>query len=528
MTKLLRHRFPYVELRRRLSDQSRSATERLHRHFLTIPLTDPLPGYERLAYVDPKSVKLFDAKMTTLDNGLRVVTEPTFGDYVTLGVGINAGSRYEAHYPLGIAHFVEKLAFSGSENYDTNAHIYEILEQKGALIDCQTTKDTCIYASSCHVDHAEEILKIIADTVHRPVFTSHSVDYARQVIKFENEAAAKEPEPENRLIDWAHTAGFRGNTLGFSKFCDNSAIDNVDIKHLYSFISQYHTPDRIVVGAVGVNHERLVEWCERLFDTKNTIWSRNDQLLVDKLPPVDRSLAQYTGGELRQKRDLSRMARGPHPFPNLAHLMLGFEGVSVKHDDFVAFCVLQSLLGGGGSFSAGGPGKGMYSRLYTDVMHHYHWMYNSTAFNYSYADSGLFCIRSSQPPENLLKGAKIILTEFFRLNETDVNEGELQRAKTQLKSQLMMNLELRPVMFEDMTRQVLAHNERRKPQDYLRKIDAVRSVDIRRVTERMLMTKPCVVGYGDLRGLPDYENFDRAVVERSPRLLDPTRSVVFG
>jgi processing peptidase subunit alpha len=44
------------------------------------------------------------------------------------------------------------------------------------------------------------------------------------------------------------------------------------------------------------------------------------------------------------------MALGPTPFPNLAHLMLGFEGVSVKHDDFVAFCVLQSLLGGGGSF----------------------------------------------------------------------------------------------------------------------------------------------------------------------------------
>lgn len=27
--------------------------------------------------------------------------------------------------------------------------------------------------------------------------------------------------------------------------------------------------------------------------------------------------------------------------------------------------VLNTLLGGGGSFSAGGPGKGMYSRLYT-------------------------------------------------------------------------------------------------------------------------------------------------------------------
>ena len=31
------------------------------------------------------------------------------------------------------------------------------------------------------------------------------------------------------------------------------------------------------------------------------------------------------------------------------------------------FCVLNTLMGGGGSFSAGGPGKGMYTRLYLQV-----------------------------------------------------------------------------------------------------------------------------------------------------------------
>lgn len=44
-------------------------------------------------------------------------------------------------------------------------------------------------------------------------------------------------------------------------------------------------------------------------------------------------------------------------------------GVSVTDPDFIAFCVLQSLLGGGGSFSAGGPGKGMFTRLYLNVLH---------------------------------------------------------------------------------------------------------------------------------------------------------------
>src|SRR4051794_35003385 len=62
-----------------------------------------------------------------------------------------------------------------------------------------------------------------------------------------------------------------------------------------------------------------------------------------------------------------------------------------------------------------------------------------------------------------------ILREFRRL-EKGVQRQELQRAKVQLKSQLMMNLEMRPVMFEDLGRQVLAHDERRMPHYYAEKI----------------------------------------------------------
>jgi len=474
------------------------------------------------------STKLFDSKLTTLDNGLRVVTEPIFGEYCTVGVGINAGSRYEAHYPLGVSHFLEKLAFSSSEKFPDNQRLFAVLEEKGALIDCQSTKDTFLYASSCHKNSVGDIMEIIADAVHRPYITSESVEYAAQVIKFENESLERKPECEQLLTDWIHAAGFRGNTLGFSKYCQSSDVDKITQKHLYSYLSQYYSPDRLIVAGVGVEHSELVNLSKELFNATNTAWAKAPHLLVDKLPPVDHSIAQYTGGEFKKERDLSNMALGPTPFPNLAHLVLGFEGVSVKHDDFVAFCVLQSLLGGGGSFSAGGPGKGMYARLYIDVMNRYHWMYNATAFNHSYSDCGIFCIRASAPPENMLDSAKVVLNEFLRLNKEDVDEAELSRAKIQLKSQLMMNLEMRPVMFEDMARQVLAHNERKKPQEYLRKIDAVRPVDIRRVTERMLMTKPSVVGYGDLKNMPSFERFDKAVASRQPNLLDLSKSFFTG
>ena len=52
---------------------------------------------------------------------------------------------------------------------------------------------------------------------------------------------------------------------------------------------------------------------------------------------------------------------------------------------------------------------------------------------------------------------QIILTEFNKLTQSGmVRDDELARAKKQLTSMLLMNLESRPVIFEDVARQVLA------------------------------------------------------------------------
>ena len=68
-------------------------------------------------------------------------------------------------------------------------------------------------------------------------------------------------------------------------------------------------------------------------------------------------------------------------------------------DDLYALATLQKLLGGGSSFSAGGPGKGMFSRLYTKVLNKYPFVENCMSFNHSYIDSGIFGITLSLVPE---------------------------------------------------------------------------------------------------------------------------------
>lgn len=127
------------------------------------------------------------------------------------------------------------------------------------------------------------------------------------------------------------------------------------------------------------------------------------------------------------------------------------------------------MMGGGGSFSAGGPGKGMYTRLYTNVLNRYHWMYSATAYNHAYADTGLFCIHASAPPSHVRGMVEVITKELVTM-ASKPGVQELKRAKTQLQSMLLMNLEARPVVFEDIGRQVLATSNRKRPDHFIKDI----------------------------------------------------------
>ena len=71
-------------------------------------------------------------------------------------------------------------------------------------------------------------------------------------------------------------------------------------------------------------------------------------------------------------------------------------------------------------------------------------------------------------------------TGFGRLTELEV-----KRAKNQLKSSLLMNLESRMVELEDLGRQVQVHGRKVGVKEMISKIDAVTIPDLRRVARHV-------------------------------------------
>ncbi|KRX20317.1 Mitochondrial-processing peptidase subunit alpha [Trichinella nelsoni] len=314
-------------------------------------------------------------------------------------------------------------------------------------------RDGIIYAASCRTDAFKPVLEFIADVMFNPIFSDSEIDQ----------------------------------------------------KTLLSFMKTYYTPDRIVVGGVGVDHDQLIEACNEYFEQNVPVWKRRPELLLPQIPDVDKSTAQYTGGEIRIEKDLSNITMSVNPFPELAHVVMGFESCSFMDEDFLCFSLLHSLMGGGGSFSAGGPGKGMYTRLYVNVLN-------------SYADTGIFFIRASAHPNHIDSLIAVLCSEFLRMRE-NLHTEELNRAKSQIKSSLMMNLEQRPVIFEDLTRQILGSGVRKSPLQFLEDIDKLKANDLIRAVDRMLNSRVSLVGYGTLKQMQAYDLIDRAIVNRDLKLL---------
>jgi len=475
---------------------------------LTTPLSNPLPGLPLPVYVKEKETQL-DTQVTTLENGIRVASQQKFGQFCTVGVCIDSGSRYEVAFPSGVSHYLEKLAFNATSKFANKEEILHKLEKFGGICDCQASRDIFFYAASVDSRGLEETVDILGEVVLRPQFTDEELELSEMRIKFELEDLAMRPDQEPLLVEQIHAAAYRGNTLGLPKYCPEENVGAINKKTLYTYLSAFHRPERTVIAGVGVEHDRLVESVQKHFVDQPAIWTNEAHPSVI----TDASQAQYTGGQCLVEKDLSAVSLGPTPMPELGHVVLGLESVGHQHPDFIPFCVLNIMMGGGGSFSAGGPGKGMYTRLYTHVLNRYHWMYSATAYNHSYSDSGIFCINASAHPSQLAELVQVLVREIVAITG-QISDSELNRAKTQLKSMLLMNLESRPVIFEDVARQVLAQGHRKKPEQFIAMIDKVTRDDINRIGAKMINSKLSLAAIGSLKKLPSFEDIELGLLDK--------------
>jgi processing peptidase subunit alpha len=258
-------------------------------------------------------------------------------------------------------------------------------------------------------------------------------------------------------------------------------LRNLNPDVVRSFVHDHilHNPKEFVVAGAGIGHDELVDMAKYHFG----------HLSQNTVPEGERTIPSiYRGGEqLLQHSSVDGFTR----------IALAYELGGWHSDDLVPTCVLQTLLGGGNSFSAGGPGKGMYSRLYRQVLNRYFWAESAEAFTVFNAESGLFGMSGSSVPGKSGDVVRVLAEHFGMLSVDLVTDEEFERARNMLKNNVLSQLESRLVVFEDIGRQVLTYGHREDTHTMCRKIDAVTKEDLRELIRRAMQQPPTLAAVGD-------------------------------
>lgn len=448
------------------------------------PLDTPLGGVS-LPPSLPDYVEPSKTKITTLSNGLKIASETSPNPAASIGLYLDCGSLYETPLSSGASHLLEKMAFKSTMNRSHFRVVREV-EAIGGNVGASASREQMGYTFDALKTYVPQMIELLVDCVRNPAFLEWEVN--EELRKVKAELGELSNNPQGLLLEAAHSAGYSG-ALANPLLASESALNRLNVPILEEFVAENYTAPRMVLAASGVEHEELLSVAQPLLSD------------LPSGPRPEEPKSTYVGGDFRRQGELGA-----------AHVAIAFEvpGGWKKERETIVLTVLQMLMGGGGSFSAGGPGKGMHSRLFLRVLNEYQQIQSFSAFNSMFNDTGLFGIYASTSSGFVAKAVDLAAQELIAVASAgQVSQVQLDRAKESTKSAVLMNLESRVIASEDIGRQILTYGERKPVEQFLKAIDGITMNDITNIAQKIISSPLTMASYGDVINVPNYESVSR-------------------
>lgn len=418
--------------------------------------------------------------VTTLDNGLRVATEDSGAPTATVGLWIDAGSRYETDSNNGVAHFLEHMAFKGTAKRSQTDLELEV-ENMGAHLNAYTSREQTVFYAKCLSQDVPKAVEILSDIIQNSKLGEAEIERERGVILREMQEV--ESNLQEVVFDHLHATAYQGTPLGNTILGPTKNIKSIGKSDLQAYVSSHYQTPRIVLAASGgVKHDDLVQLAgKELNKLSNTFDGKSAEL----------SNCRFTGSEVRVRDD---------SLP-LAHIAIAVEGCGWTDQDNVPLMVANTLIGAWDRSQGGGVNNAsnLARASAEDNLCH-----SFQSFNTCYKDTGLWGIYYVCDPLKCEEMLFNVQSEWMRLC-TIVTDAEVNRAKNLLKTNMLLQLDGTTPICEDIGRQMLCYNRRIPLHELERRIDSVTADNVRDVTMKYIYDRcPAIAAVGPVENLPDY------------------------
>ena len=408
-------------------------------------------------------------RLTKLDNGLTVATDRMEQvETVSVGVWVEVGTRYEAAEVNGVSHVLEHMAFKGTRQRSARA-IAEEIEAVGGHLNAYTAREGTTYFAKVMKEDIGLALDILADILQHSVFDPAELEREREVIV--QEIGQARDTPDDIVFDYFQETAYPDQPLGRPVLGTEEKVMGLRREAIIDHMARHYSAERMILAAAGkLEHAALVERAAKLFGG------------VKRGAPMPPPPARYRGGEYRGDEDHEQV-----------HLVLGVPGLPLGHPDQFAMAALSTVLGGG-----------MSSRLFQEVREKRGLVYSIYSFHAGFADSGLFGVYAGTGEKSLKELTPLIFEEIAGVAKS-VAPDELQRAKAQLKADVLMSLESTSARAEQIARQLTIYGRILPPAEVVALIDAVDQAALARCAALLQRGPLTVTTLGPAKTLESYE-----------------------
>ncbi|NRB35705.1 MAG: insulinase family protein [Rhodobacteraceae bacterium] len=403
-----------------------------------------------------------------LANGVRIVTEHMPGlESASIGIWVTAGGRHERLDQNGIAHFLEHMAFKGTETRNA-LQIAEAIEDVGGYINAYTSREVTAYYARVLKDDVALAFDVIADIVLNPIFDPREIEVERGVIL--QEIGQSHDTPDDVIFDWLQEDSYANQPLGRTILGPSERVSAFSVEDFRGFVAEHYAPGNLIIAAAGaVDHDALLRMAEDMLGHL----SPRKALVAEP--------ATFTGGQTIREKNLEQ-----------AHFAMAFESPGYMDDAIYTAQIWSTAFGGG-----------MSSRLFQEVREKRGLCYTIFAQTGAYADTGSTMIYAGTSGDQLGELAQITIDEMKRAAE-DMTPEEVARARAQMKAGMLMGLESPSTRAERLARMVQIWDKVPALEDTIARIDGVTTGDLRTFAEEIATQAPAALAlYGPVSGAPD-------------------------
>jgi len=432
-------------------------------------LTEPYASLEKKALAAPLSPQ--DVQVTKLPNGLVIASLETYSPISSVGIFVKSGSRCEILENQGVSH-VLRLAANLTTKGSSAFKICRGVESVGGSLSVTSSRESMVYSVECLRDHLDTVMEFLVNVTTGPEFRPWEVAELTSRVKIDK--ALAQQAPQIGVIEKLHEAAYK-NALANSLYCPDHRVGRVSSEQLQSFVESHFTSGRMALVGLGVKHSVLRQVGEHYLGARSGAGATDAK-------------AMYRGGEMRVQNN-----------DDFVHTLVACEGPVAGSAEANSFTVLQRVLGAGPHVLRG---SSITSKLSQGIAKATTQPFDASAFNASYADSGLFGVYTIAQADSAGEVLKSAIAQVTSVAQGEVSEDDVTRAKNQVNAEYMMSMESSQGLLEELGAQALFSGTYQAPESITQGIDAVSHTDVVNAAKRFVDSKKSMAASGQLVNTP--------------------------